>query len=233
MCNNDPIGTAFAPSCKLKNLVVTVAHNVCDMDGNMLPGDLHVVRRLEKPLIIGDNVETFPDEFRNRACLELVECNPVEDWAVLKLKSNRNHFVETLDVLLETTLLPRHKEEERFKIYHAPSEYFLKNKELKSLEIEATWDIKSSGYSQVHKVIHFPIGLSKGSSGGVAILKRGNTVVSIHLSSTNTIEKSESGSTLDDLVTAHNSVADSHASYSTGLLLCACPTLVKLLLKYQ
>jgi len=179
MHNNDPVGTAFAPTCKAKNLVVTVAHNVVDKDGKVLSDNLHIVSKLEKP-VIGPYVESPPEGFRsgNRVFIELVCCDVSEDWAVLKLKNSRSQFDETLDVLLNMSLLPRTKEEERFKIYHSPIEHFLKDKDEKVLDIIPTGDVKPYSATTLYRTINYPVGLSKGSCGGIALWKRRNLVVS-------------------------------------------------------
>jgi hypothetical protein len=228
MDGDEPIGTAYAPTCESNNLVITVAHNICDAGGNVVATNLRVVSKLEKQPP-APYIETFPKGFRTGALLEVVEFDVVEDWAVLKLKSTRSQFEITLETLLDSTQLPATEDEERFKMYYAPCEYFIKYNECKVLEILPSADVRPYGISFPHKSVDYPGGLSKGSSGGIALWKRTNRVVSIHLLSYNSIDVSETGSNLDDLVSAHNSAANSHDSFSSSRLLCLCPRLVKLI----
>jgi hypothetical protein len=227
MCDNVPIGSAFAVRCPQQNKLITAGHVVYDYDnGQPIVGKLSVSLRIEKNRL---------GQLTNRNDIINVKVGSYgldldNDWAVLVARRHTFSIDDSIPIC-ELNDIPLEKCEPQFKLYHCPAEQY---EIVRVVSVTATHWMKPQAIVKSTGFMFLPFGFSKGSSGGVFVDREGRAVA-IHLesiSSAMTLEeaKSISGSARStdekSLEEAINSSAHSHTSISRCLIISCFPVLL-------
>jgi len=226
--DRDPCGSAFAFRSPTQNKLLTAGHNLYDENLKVIiPGHFYVSRKIEKDML-GVVVSTA-----EKIRVEVVSfcCNGNDDWAVLRLSESARRLTDLIEICPQSEI-PSLVEEQKFKLYHCPIEYYLSGT-ITSLEASAAFNwMPASSISILGGIMTFDKGLCKGSSGGLVLTESGKAIA-MHISSTNSIISSEDARSngsgwskksttqvqLSALRDGLDSAANSHSSTSTCLLL--------------
>jgi hypothetical protein len=231
MCDNVPIGSAFAVRCPQQNKLITAGHVVYDYDnGQPIVGKLSVSLQVEKNRL-GQIINVRSNKTYNvKVDVNGLDCD--NDWAVLSLVSKRRIFsIDDSIPICGIDEIPSVKYEPQFKLYHCPAEQY---DLIRVVSVTPSPWMKTQAIVKTSGLMFFPFGFSKGSSGGVYVDREGRAVA-VHLesiSSAMTLEeaKSISGSARStdekSLEEAINSSAHSHTSISRCLIISCFPVLL-------
>lgn len=178
--DSDPCGSAFAIQSSTQNKLLTAGHNLYDESLKaIIPGHFYISRKIEKNML-GVVISTA-----EKIRVEVVSfcCNGNEDLAVLRLSDPVRCLTDMIEICPQTEI-PSLVEEQKFKLYHCPVEYYLSGT-ISSLEASAAliW-VPASSISTLGGIITFDKGLCKGSSGGLVLTESGKAIA-MYISSTN------------------------------------------------
>jgi hypothetical protein len=230
LCDNIPIGTAFAVRCHNQNKMITAGHIIYDYDkGTPIEGKLSVAIQIEKNML--GHIVSIEKNLNVKVLKYSI--NNDNDWAVLKTQRMNSFTTEDSIPICKLLDIPPSRTEPHFKLYHCPTEQYdiVRVVTMTSSSWMKPQAIKSSGE------IYFPSGFSKGSSGGVFVDREGRAVAILEsISSAKTLAeaKSSTGSAVStdekSLEEAIDSSAHSHSSISRSLIISYFPELMEALL---